>query len=294
VTSVYDPADTGLSGNRLYRNEGGRSFSDRTDAAGVRDGFWGTGAVFFDLDNDEDLDLAMTNGANVPFLAPPDDQPFARFDPDPMRAWRNEDGGSMTEASAELGLTDEGPGRGIAVFDYDRDGDLDLFVVNNGAGPVLYQNQGSNGNGWLRIEVQGADSNRDGIGALVGVWTDPQAAPQVREIEAGSSFLGQSERTAHFGLGPGSDPVHRVLVYWPATGRSVEFTDVERNGTLSAEEPTDAQDPGPPPGGGQSITPAPSPEASGGDSGGGSCGLLGVEVLPILAISVWRRRRKRP
>jgi hypothetical protein len=283
VTSVYDPADPGLTGNRLYRNEGDRSFSDQTDAAGVRDGFWGMGAVAFDLDNDADVDLAMTNGVNLPFLAPPDDAPFARFDPDPMRAWLNDGTGSMTEDSAGLGLTDEGPGRGIATFDYDLDGDLDLFVVNNGGSPILYQNQGGNQRGWLRVRAQGRDSNRDGIGALVAVWAGPESPPQLREIEAGGGFLGQSERTAHFGLGPGSTPVHRVLVYWPATGRTDEYANVPRNTTLLAVE-----------GDGTRLATVADAEAiaAAGGGGGGSCGLVGLEVLPVLALSAWRRRRR--
>ena len=53
------------TGNRLYRNDGNRLFSDATDSAGVRDGGWGWGAVFLDYDNDGDLDPrhGQRNGA---------------------------------------------------------------------------------------------------------------------------------------------------------------------------------------------------------------------------------------
>jgi len=125
--------------------------------------------------------------------------------PDPLRVWANDGSGQMTEISQAVGMTDEGSGRGLLTFDYDADGDLDLFVVNNAGSPVLYRNEMGHLNAWLRVKTQGTDSNRDGIGAMVLLWTDAAAQPQFSEISAGSHFLGQSERTAHFGLGPGTD-----------------------------------------------------------------------------------------
>ncbi|MEM8680869.1 MAG: VCBS repeat-containing protein, partial [Planctomycetota bacterium] len=59
-------------GNRLYRNEGNRVFTDATDDAGVRHGDWGWGASFVDFDNDGDWDIAHTNGMDwpSPFFVP--------------------------------------------------------------------------------------------------------------------------------------------------------------------------------------------------------------------------------
>ena len=229
VTGIYDPAEP-ASGNRLYRNDGNRVFSDRTDAAGVRDGYWGTGAVFYDLENDGDLDLVMTNGANF-------GNPLARFDGDPMRVWQNDGNESMREISEIAGMDNDGPGRGLLTFDYDRDGDLDLFVVNNAGTPVLYRNDSGNDRSWLRVDTVGRHSNRDGIGAIVSVWTVNGGTPQVREIHSGSQFLGQSETIAHFGLGTGTSSIDRVAVYWPATGRTNVLTDVSRNQMLVIVEP---------------------------------------------------------
>jgi hypothetical protein len=285
VTSIYDPSDASATGNRLYRNLGNRSFADETDTAGVRDGYWGTGAAFYELDNDGDLDLVMTNGAHVPHLDPTEAAAYARFVDDPLRVWRN-DGASMSEVSAALEMDDTGPGRGLLTFDYDNDGDLDLFVVNNAGTPRLYRNDFGGSNRWLRVETVGTDSNRDGIGAIVAVWLDVAAAPQIREISAGSHFLGQSEFTAHFGLGAHSGPVPRVQVYWPATGRVNDFADVAPNTTLVAVEPGGVS--------GSGVTPASAPGvAASSGSSGGACGLLGVEpllLLPSLSRR-WRRRR---
>ncbi len=273
VSSIFDPDDLcghgagcgwGATGNRLYHNDGNRTFSDRTDEAGVRDGYWGWGSAFLDYDNDGDLDVVMTNGVDFAFVGPPFDANFARFTDDPMRLWENDGSGHMTEVSAAAGLTDRGSGKGLLTFDYDRDGDLDLFVVNNAGHPVLYRNDGGNENGWLRVETVGTASNRQGLGARVRVLT-ADGRMQLREVNAGSHFLGQSETAAHFGLGPVDRPVLLVQVEWPRTGRRVSYAQVPRNSTLLAIDP-----------------------------GGPACGMLGVEALPWLALyGALRTRRRR-
>ena len=230
VTSIFDPDQTcetttcnwGYTGNRLYRNDGGRFFSDATDLAGVRDGYWGWGAAFFDFDDDADLDLVMTNGAHFGFVDPPDDQVFARFDPDPMRLWRNDGPGPMTEISAAAGLTDLGSGKGLLTFDYDRDGDLDLFVVNNVTGGVLYRNDTTSGHDWLRVRVEPVPGfGSDGLGAVLTLEATAGGPVQMRHIGATSHFLGESERIAHFGLGSHPGPIHRLTVQWPGRGTTV-------------------------------------------------------------------------
>ena len=239
VTSIYDPDDAcprcnwGASGNRLYRNDGDRRFSHVTDAAGVRNGGWGWGTSFLDYDNDGDLDLIMTNGVD---MAREDDgeRPFRT---DPMRLWRNDDG-VFKDVSIPSGITDRQPGKGLLVFDYDNDGDLDVFVVNNPGVPVLYRNDTDGAHGWLRVKLVGTRSNRDGIGARVIVAPDrfdPLRA-YLREVDGGSNYLGQNERVAHFGLGVVDAPVFRVMVIWPS-GAIQELFDVEPNSLLVVVEP---------------------------------------------------------
>ena len=141
VTSIYhefeacqlsrgcDPRDA--TGNRLYRNEGGRLFHDATDEVGVRNGGWGWGAVFLDHDNDGDLDLIMVNGMH-------DSDDLLAADLGYTRLWENTGPGQMLDVSQSLGLSHADAGKGLLTFDYDRDGDLDLFIVNNGSTPGLY------------------------------------------------------------------------------------------------------------------------------------------------------------
>lgn len=239
VTSIYDPDRTcdiagcnwGYTGNRLYRNQGGRLFTDATDSAGVRQGGWGWGAAFFDYDNDSDLDLTMTNGVNFPGMSPD-----AAFNSDPVRLWNNDSGGVMTEKATAASITDTGSGKGLLVFDYDNDGDLDLFIVNNADAPKLYRNDGGNAKSWLRVKTIGTVSNREGIGAKVTVQVAANGPTQMREVNSSGFFLSQSERIAHFGLGVGGAPIASVKVEWPS-GQVQMFTDVARNSILVATEP---------------------------------------------------------
>jgi hypothetical protein len=279
VTSIFDPDDAcqgapcdwGLTGNRLYRNEGGRVFSDRTDEAGVRDGYWGWGAAFLDYDNDGDLDLGMVNGQAFPFN-PRLDQALARFDPDPMRLWRNDGPGPFAEVSAAVGLgAAERHGKGLLTFDYDRDGDLDLFVSNNAGRPVLYRNDAGNRGGWLRVELRGRHSNRDGIGARVTVIPKRGGRAQVQEISGGSHFLSQSEAAAHFGLGDARG-LYEVRVEWPASARTTLLKAVRGNRTLVVKE---HGRPGKPPGRPEKPEQPAKPEMPRKDQASGKSGKLG-------------------
>ena len=227
VTSIYDPlrtCETGdcawlFSGNRLYRNEGGRRFSDATDFAGVRDGAWGWGAAFFDFDNDCDLDLVQTNGVrfNTPLVAP--------FVNDKTRMWINDGTGSMNEIAVRSGIDDSGSGKGLVTLDYDRDGDLDVLIVQNSGTPLLLRNDGGDRRSWIQVEVQGTITNADGLGARVRIWADVQSEPLVREIGVSEHFLGQGEPIAHFGLGA-DRTVDRIEVFFPVSGTTRVLRDV--------------------------------------------------------------------
>ena len=89
-----------------------------------------------------------------------------------------------------------------------------LFVANHEQPPVLFRNDGGNQNAWIRVRLEGATSNSHGIGAHV-VVRFVGGRELLREIRAGSQFLGQNESIAHFGLGPGEPEIERVWVRWP-------------------------------------------------------------------------------
>lgn len=201
VSSIYGGD---LTGNRLYRNDGNGVFEDVTVAAGVDHGFWGWGSCFADFDNDGYLDIFHVNGF---FLS--------GFEDDPVRFFHANGDGTFTERAADIGLTDNGQGRGIACHDADRDGDLDIVLVNNSENYLIYyRNDLSNSNHYLGIKLESTGANRHGIGAWITVTTP--LGSQVREIHAGNNYVSQNPAEAHFGLA--SATTADVEVRWPDGG----------------------------------------------------------------------------
>ena len=231
TTDIYAPTDS-TTGNRLFRNFGNRVFLESSTFSGVRDAGWGWGTEMLDYDNDQDLDVVATNG----FYFSPAQQT------DQVRLWANNGVGGMltafTNVATQAGMTDTSQGRGLLTFDYDRDGDLDVFIVNNFSAPVLYRNDGGNSSNWLEIDAVGTMSNADGVGAFITVTPD-LALPDktmVREISGSSSYLSQSESIAHFGLGASADPIDLITIQWPASGIVQEFRNVAPNQLLTIVE----------------------------------------------------------
>ena len=212
-----------IEDNRLYQNKGNRTFlevareigPEDTENFGLMDYAWGWGSAFFDFDNDGDEDLVSTNGhENL------DDSLFYGIleYTDQTLLWRNENG-RFRKVSDEMGMTDILPGKGLLVFDYDRDGDLDVFISNCQARPILYRNDGPSFEAWLQVELIGRKSNAQGIGARLELIPTEGAIPQVKELSGSSHFLSQSEDIVHFGLGEHDGPLHSLVIHWPS-GRS--------------------------------------------------------------------------
>lgn len=227
ITSIFDTPFLGTHpGNRLYRNNGNRTFTDVTTTAGVRNSGWGWGTNFLDFDNDSHLDLIATDGF------------IAGFTGDRTMLWRNNADGTFADVGLASGVTDTGQGRGLLHLDYDEDGDLDVVIANYAAAPILYRNDGGNEGHWLRVKTVGTVSNRDGVGALVTVTPNAEHPEdfQIWEITAGDSYLSQSELTAHFGLGGFSDAIDQVTIQWPS-GVFQTLFDVPVDSVLIAQEP---------------------------------------------------------
>jgi hypothetical protein len=227
VTAITDPM--GPAKNRLYRNEGGRQFTEVAAALGVGRGGWGWGATFFDPDNDGDLELLATSGYY-----------FSDHLAEGNYLWLNEGGELGPDVAAAAGLATIAQGRGVLVLDHDRDGDLDVYLAQNLAQPALYENLTGNQHDFLRVRAVGTTSNRDGLGARVTVRVTEDGPVQLHEIGGSiAHYMGQPEKLAHFGLGfdPEAAPVAEVRVYWPASGRHNVLTDVPRNSEVVVVEP---------------------------------------------------------
>ncbi len=125
-------------------------------------------------------------------------------------------------------VEDSGDGLGAALGDIDNDGDLDS-AATSGAGDSqksrLYVNLTGSDNRWIHVRLTGSDTDRAGIGARVEIRD--AGALQVREIGAGSGFLGQNSYVAVFGLGD-EEAVDSIRVIWP-NGESQGLENVGTN-----------------------------------------------------------------
>ena len=102
--------------------------------------------------------------------------------------------------------------RGVLVFDYDRDGDQDVFLACYRRRGVLLRNDFP-ARSWLQVRLVGRESNRDGVGARIEV--ECGGARQVREVRAGEAFISQGSLVQHFGLADAT-AVDALTVRWPS------------------------------------------------------------------------------
>jgi hypothetical protein len=127
--------------------------------------------------------------------------------------------GRFRDVSDRAGTPWQAPrlGRGLAVGDIDNDGRMDVLIVDQGAPLALLHNQQAPAAGhFLTLALEGAASNRDGVGARVTVTTGGRSLVQIRY--GGGSYLSASDPRLHFGLGT-AGRVDRVDVRWPSGRR---------------------------------------------------------------------------
>jgi enediyne biosynthesis protein E4 len=217
----------------LYRGLGDRLFAYATPESGIGPAtlpFVGFGVVFFDVDNDTLLDLAFANGHIM------DNAPLFRAGATYAQRnllFRNVGQRRFADVSrsAGPGFALEKVSRGLVAGDIDNDGDLDLLVTNNGQTADLLRNDGRHGNALL-VRTIGTQSNRDGVGARLRLTAGTRT--QIREVKAGSSYLGQNDLRAHFGLGAAA-VADRLEVRWPS-GRIEILQNVPANQIITIRE----------------------------------------------------------
>ena len=123
LPDIYFAANMGS--NKLYINKGNWQFEDVTEKAGVASADkWSTGVVMVDINADGLLDIYVCNAGFQQGLAQ-DNQLYI-----------NNGDLTFTEKAKEYGLADAGYTTHAAFFDYDRDGDLDCYILNNSFIPV--------------------------------------------------------------------------------------------------------------------------------------------------------------
>ena len=150
----------------------------------------------------------------------------------------NTGGKRFVTASGISGLDLPDDSRAVASVDWDRDGDLDVWISNRNAPRLrLFRNDYHTENQFVTFHLlgDGTTSNRDAIGARVEVVLGDESSQRlVKSLRAGEGFLAQSSKELHFGLG--AAPIIRdVVVHWPG-GRKEHFGPIEAGGRYQLKQ----------------------------------------------------------
>lgn len=223
---------SGAKFNELHRNNGDGTFTDVSIQSNLRDALQTWSAAWADFDNDGYMDLIV--GASS-------------FDDGPHKFMKNNGDGTFTDITAGSGWdTNTSTSVEHIAYDFNNDGFVDVMggggkiMYNNGdgtfipaqvnfgvsavgdlnndgfldfqTGNILRINNG-NTNNWIKLNLQGVESNRNGIGARIeiyGTW-----GKQIRDARSGEGFKYMSSLNIHFGIGQAT-AIDQVIVRWPS------------------------------------------------------------------------------
>ena len=223
-----------LVGDKLYLNKGNMEFEDITEKAGIEDnGGWSSGVLFGDVNQDGFLDIYVTRELY-------DDHPELRRN----KLYINNGNNTFTERAAEYGIDDSERTRHATFLDYDKDGDLDLLLLNQPPNPgdyskyyntdlfmpeysmKLYENRG---NGFVDVtgkaglfrtgfpnSVTASDLNQDG-------WTDLYIA---------NDFAVEDWVYINNGDGTFTDMIHQLAKHISFSSMGVDAGDINNDGML--------------------------------------------------------------
>jgi hypothetical protein len=217
-----------LTMGRLFHNLRGERFENVTKQAGLDAVYSPMGCNFADFDNDGWLDFYL--GTGEPSLATLV----------PNRMFKNVAGARFADITGSSRTGHLQKGHGVACGDWDRDGDVDLFIEMGGAvngdkyHNVLFQNPGQ-GNHWLTVKLVGKKTNRSAIGARIKVVIEgPKARSIFRLVSSGSSF-GANALQQTIGLADATS-VATLEITWPASHTTQVFHGVAADQAISITE----------------------------------------------------------
>ncbi len=220
----FDFFISSINDNGLLENNGNNFFSNISSEKLVKQTGWAWGSNFFDFDLDGDEDLFVVNGflfqgaqQNTFFL----NQTIE---------------GSNTFFEQSLGLNEMTMSTQATDFDYDNDGDLDIFVSNADRPSFFYENTSLEINNlitlnWLKVLLEGTVSNRDAIGTTLTLITNKGT---FKQYYTGLGFMSQSLKPVHFGLGE-IDQIEELQIKWPS-GIIESFHNLNTNITIKLIE----------------------------------------------------------
>jgi hypothetical protein len=215
----------------LYRNQKDLTFTDEPGEIGAATRLLsGWGLKFFDYNNDGYPDLFLANGH-------PDDMvekltTRVKYK-EPILMFENL-GTKFRDVSAQSGsvFANSFPARGLAVGDYDNDGDLDVLISNNGQAPMLLRNDGGNRNNWVGLQLVATKSNPGAVGAVITWQAGPRKFSRLKT--SGGSYLASHDPREILGAGPGGK-IESVDIRWPS-GKSDRLTNLPMNSYVTVIE----------------------------------------------------------
>lgn len=208
----YDIFITNIAENRLLTANSDQTYTDHAAQKGVFNAYWAWGTRFGDVDLDGDEDLFVANGYQNDALF------FTVLKTNFLYQNQHQQGEpGFTDVSNQSGVKVYSNSMGMEVFDYDLDGDLDWLVSNMNSGLFFYENRLMESTTappphWIQISLEGTQSNRDGLGTALTVFT-PEGA--FSRYYVGAAFLGQSLRPLHIGIGQASH-IDSLVIRWPS------------------------------------------------------------------------------
>ncbi|MDF1743694.1 MAG: CRTAC1 family protein [Gimesia sp.] len=214
----------------LYRNDGDAQFlhvSNDTGVTSIGSLFVGFGTACADFDWDGDEDIVVANGHVAYFST---NSPF-RQEPLYLENRKGRFAQLTYDDSSYFGQAHTG--RGLAMADFNDDGNLDIAISNFSDPPAILKNQTNTNGQWISVRLIGTRSNRDAIGARLILHTS--AGDQVRQIKGGGSYLSSSDLSVHWGMGIGVT-IESLSIYWPS-GVHQQWKLIQPNMTTLILEP---------------------------------------------------------
>lgn len=248
-----------IYGNAFFRNDGDGKFTEISEEIGAEN-YWPWGLSVGDLNADGYQDAFLTSSMNYPFRYAVNslllndggksfvDSEFVlgvepRRDGRTTTVWFELDCGGSDRGHENCGdhagqvrVLGALGSRSSALFDLDGDGDLDIVTNEFNAEPMVLVSDLAERKPdlrYIKVELVGTASNRNGLGAKVTLETGAGAFTQVQDGRSG--YLSQSVIPLYFGLAAGTD-VERVRVVWPSGRSQIVDRPIELNTLLRIEE----------------------------------------------------------
>ena len=191
-------------GNFFLRNNGDGTFTELADSLGIAVYKVCWGANFVDYDNDTDLDLYVS---------------VAEGTPNRNNAFFENLGNGVFSPLTAIGLDHSYKSYGNAIGDFDNNGYCDIAVFNQQALVNLYKSSGGVNN-WIKIELEGTGSNRDGIGTWIDIYRGGEKFS--RYTHCGISYLSQNSSIQTIGVGS-TTVIDSIVIRWPGPDYRVDI-----------------------------------------------------------------------